>query len=202
MSDEENSNDGEGTKELKRNIPPTKESFGNLVTRLAARMRVHQGAYKTFGELKATVQNERAYVEQQPILSSLTQEIVSPNEDIQLFIGELTEALRKKFLQLPGLSMIVTGSNVHGGADIRKITNTEGYPDLDYALSADNIVSLNASKNDILRFVKHFIHARRKDFHLPDTFDTHVIPITVETVKNLNDYKDAGNEILLQIQRD
>ncbi|SRR5258708_194642 len=190
-------------KNRERHGKDTKNPFRELVLRLATRNRVHQQIIPrgrpAFGDLRKMVKKEREYVEGKAVISELTKDMLIVNEDILPFVNGLSSELRQQFA-IPGFSVIISGSNVHGGAEIRKVANTQESADFDFALSADDLVKLNHEQELIRLFVKRFIDQKKKLYHLSESFHSCEKYDGSNIRGNFLDSTSAKNELLSQVR--
>lgn len=121
--------------------PYTVEEWQKVIRRLIRRALIekHTANGNTLQEVKNLVRQEESDIGINTFIDSLVDKEFTPSPEMTTIADKVSVAVRNKF---PHVKAIVQmGSSIHGGAIIRKITNSEDVPDFDYGVITDTQLS-------------------------------------------------------------
>lgn len=133
----------------------------------------------------------------------LCQQLVEEELLIDTDFAEIAEELGENLLEqfnIPGLALVLVGSGIHGGRQIRKLFSTEGIGDFDWGLVADvNLGEIHSedvnSLDNIVSFVSSAVSkiAKKRNLELKacDTMNGFTL-----NEKNISSVKELISKIL------
>lgn len=182
--------------------PPTRNKFMQMLIRAAAKMRTRdEGGAANFSDLRSKLTNNKDIVEHSTFISAIDKEILNPNLDVFALSQGIFESLKDNF-NIPGLSLVIMGSNVHGGAELRKIVKSAESPDFDYTLTSNDNTILENNLGSIKEFIKVFVRDHSKEFGLPDDFEVCEYYDARRTIQNIKNPDEANRIIFDSMSKD